>query len=62
MGALDKAINQVDMALADLSAADTQKTQAVTLATASDSPTTTTDAINFLNALKSNLMAQKTLF
>ncbi|GAA7134068.1 outer membrane beta-barrel protein [Helicobacter pylori] len=62
VGALDKAINQVDMALADLVAADTQKTQAVTLATASDSPTTTTDAINFLNALKTNLMAQKDAF
>ncbi|WP_101021077.1 outer membrane beta-barrel protein [Helicobacter pylori] len=62
VGALDKAINQVDMALADLSAADTQKTQAVTLAAASDSPTTTTDAINFLNALKTNLMAQKDAF
>ncbi|WP_120897167.1 outer membrane protein [Helicobacter pylori] len=62
VGALDKAINQVDMALADLSAADTQKTQAVTLATASDSTTTTTDAINFLNALKGNLMAQKDAF
>lgn len=62
VGALDKAINQVDMALADLSAADTQKTQAVTLATASDSATTTTDAINFLNALKTNLMAQKDAF
>lgn len=62
VGALDKAINQVDMALADLSAADTQKTQAVTLAAASDSTTTTTDAINFLNALKSNLMAQKDAF
>ncbi|WP_305875110.1 outer membrane protein [Helicobacter pylori] len=62
VGALDKAINQVDMALSDLSAADTQKTQAVTLATASDSPTTTTDAINFLNALKTNLMAQKDAF
>ncbi len=62
VGVLDKAINQVDMALADLSAADTQKTQAVTLATASDSATTTTDAINFLNALKSNLMAQKDAF
>ncbi|WRA72442.1 outer membrane beta-barrel protein [Helicobacter pylori] len=62
VGALDKAINQVDMALADLSAADTQKTQAVALAAASDSPTTTTDAINFLNALKSNLMAQKDAF
>ncbi|MGN8392905.1 outer membrane protein [Helicobacter pylori] len=62
VGALDKAINQVDMALADLVTADTQKTQAVTLATASDSPTTTTDAINFLNALKSNLMAQKDAF
>ncbi|WP_187846834.1 outer membrane protein [Helicobacter pylori] len=60
VGALDKAINQVDMALADLSAADTQKTQAVTLATAS--ATTTTDAINFLNALKTNLMAQKDAF
>ncbi|RKV28654.1 hypothetical protein DD746_07745 [Helicobacter pylori] len=62
VGALDKAINQVDMALADLSATDTQKTQAVTLAVASDSTTTTTDAINFLNALKNNLMAQKDAF
>ncbi len=62
VGALDKAINQVDMALADLVAADTQKTQAVTLAAASDSTTTTTDAINFLNALKTNLMAQKDAF
>ncbi|WP_181324032.1 outer membrane protein [Helicobacter pylori] len=60
VGALDKAINQVDMALADLSATDTQKTQAVTLATAS--ATTTTDAINFLNALKNNLTAQKDAF
>ncbi|GAA8475304.1 outer membrane beta-barrel protein [Helicobacter pylori] len=62
VGALDKAINQVDMALADLATADTQKTQAVTLAAASDSATTTTDAINFLNALKTNLMAQKDAF
>ncbi|WP_120830980.1 outer membrane beta-barrel protein [Helicobacter pylori] len=62
VGALDKAINQVDMALADLVTADTQKTQAVTLAAASDSATTTTDAINFLNALKTNLMAQKDAF
>ncbi|PDX24408.1 outer membrane beta-barrel protein [Helicobacter pylori] len=62
VGALDKAINQVDMALANLATADTQKTQAVTLAAASDSATTTTDAINFLNALKSNLMAQKDAF
>ncbi|MCQ2981060.1 outer membrane beta-barrel protein [Helicobacter pylori] len=62
VGALDKAINQVDMALADLSAADTQKTQAVALAAASDSATTTTDAINFLSALKNNLMAQKDAF
>ncbi|WRG01385.1 outer membrane beta-barrel protein [Helicobacter pylori] len=62
VGALDKAINQVDMALADLVTADTQKTQAVVLAAASDSATTTTDAINFLNALKSNLMAQKDAF
>ncbi len=62
VGALDKAINQVDMALADLVTADTQKTQAVTLATASDSSTTTTDAINFLNALRTNLMAQKDAF
>ncbi|RVY83430.1 outer membrane beta-barrel protein [Helicobacter pylori] len=60
VGALDKAINQVDMALADLSATDTQKTQAVTLATTGSS--TTTDAINFLNALKNNLMAQKAAF
>ncbi|EJB27397.1 outer membrane protein HorA [Helicobacter pylori NQ4200] len=62
VGALDKAINQVDMALTDLTTADTQKTQAVVLAAASDSATTTTDAINFLNALKSNLMAQKDAF
>ncbi|GAA6853488.1 outer membrane beta-barrel protein [Helicobacter pylori] len=62
VGALDKAINQVDMALADLVAADTQKTQAVALAAASDSTTTTTDATNFLNALKTNLMAQKDAF
>ncbi len=62
VGALDKAINQVDMALADLATADTQKTQAVTLAAASDSATTTTDAINFLSALKTNLMAQKDAF
>ncbi|GAA8338277.1 outer membrane beta-barrel protein [Helicobacter pylori] len=64
VGALDKAINQVDMALADLVTADTQKTQAVTLATTGSSTTnsTTTDAINFLNALKSNLMAQKDAF
>ncbi|WQS71776.1 outer membrane beta-barrel protein [Helicobacter pylori] len=64
VGALDKAINQVDMALADISAADTQKTQAVTLATTGSSTTnsTTTDAINFLNALKTNLMAQKDAF
>ncbi|KOS35224.1 hypothetical protein AM497_00360 [Helicobacter pylori] len=62
VGALDKAINQVDMALADLVTADTQKTQAVALAAASDSATTMTDAINFLNALKTNLMAQKDAF
>ncbi|MGL2573508.1 outer membrane protein [Helicobacter pylori] len=61
VGALDKAINQVDMALADLTTTDTQKTQAVTLATA-DNSTTTTDAINFLNALKTNLTAQKDAF
>ncbi|WQX09494.1 outer membrane beta-barrel protein [Helicobacter pylori] len=60
VGALDKAINQVDMALSDLATADTQKTQAVTLATTGSS--TTTDAINFLNALKNNLMAQKDAF
>ncbi len=62
VGTLDKAINQVDMALADLVTADTQKTQAVVLAAASDSTTTTTDAINFLSALKNNLMAQKDAF
>ncbi|RVY44527.1 outer membrane beta-barrel protein [Helicobacter pylori] len=62
VGVLDKAINQVDIALADLVTADTQKTQAVALAAASDSATTTTDAINFLNALKTNLMAQKDAF
>ncbi|RVY77016.1 outer membrane beta-barrel protein [Helicobacter pylori] len=61
VGALDKAINQVDMALADLVTADTQKTQAVTLATTGNS-TTTTDAINFLSALKNNLTAQKDAF
>ncbi|MCQ2777772.1 outer membrane protein [Helicobacter pylori] len=64
VGALDKAINQVDMALADLSATDTQKMQAVTLAATDSSTTnsTTTDAINFLNALKTNLTAQKDAF
>ncbi len=63
VGALDKAINQVDMALVDLATADdTQKTQAVALAAASDSATTTTDAINFLSALKNNLTAQKDAF
>ncbi|WP_367686304.1 outer membrane protein [Helicobacter pylori] len=64
VGALDKAINQVDMALADLVTADTQKTQAVTLAATGSGTTnsTTTDAINFLNALKNNLMAQKDAF
>ncbi|PUD24122.1 outer membrane protein [Helicobacter pylori] len=61
VGALDKAINQVDMALADLATSDTQKTQAVTLATTGSS-TTTTDAINFLSALKNNLTAQKDAF
>ncbi|GAA9275821.1 outer membrane beta-barrel protein [Helicobacter pylori] len=60
VGALDKAINQVDMALADLNATDTQKTQAITLATTDSSATT--DAINFLNALKNNLTAQKDAF
>lgn len=60
VGALDKAINQVDTALADLVTTDTQKTQAVTLAATGSS--TTTDAINFLNALKTNLMAQKDAF
>ncbi len=63
VGVLDKAINQVDMALADLVTTDTQKTQAVTLATTGSSAnSTTTDAINFLNALKTNLMAQKDAF
>ncbi len=64
VGALDKAIAQVDMALADLNATDTPKTQAATLVTTDNSATnsTTTDAINFLNALKSNLVAQKDAF
>ncbi len=63
VGALDKAINQVDTALADLVTTDTQKTQAVTLATTgSSASSTTTDAINFLNALKNNLTAQKAAF
>ncbi len=66
VGALDKAIAQVDMALADLAAnvADTPKTQAATLVTADNSATnsTTTDAINFLSALKNNLTAQKDAF
>ncbi len=60
VGALDKAINQVDAALANLVTTDTQKTQAVTLAATGSS--TTTDAIAFLNALKSNLTAQKDAF
>ncbi len=63
VGALDKAINQVDMALVDLVTTDTQKTQAVTLAaTGSSANSTTTDAINFLNALKTNLETQKAAF
>ncbi|WP_367301464.1 hypothetical protein [Helicobacter pylori] len=63
VGVLDKAINQVDMALADLVTTDTQKTQAVTLAaTDSSASSTTTDAINFLSVLKTNLMAQKDAF
>ncbi|GAA7412390.1 hypothetical protein ID0983_08120 [Helicobacter pylori] len=64
VGALDKAINQVDTALADLVTADTQKTQAATLATTGSSATNsaTTDAINFLSALKNNLVAQKDAF
>ncbi|GAA8772910.1 hypothetical protein DUHN17_00440 [Helicobacter pylori] len=63
VGALDKAINQVDTALADLNTTDTQKMQAVTLATTgSSASSTTTDAIAFLNALKTNLMAQKDAF
>ncbi|GAA7875216.1 hypothetical protein HpMS196_02610 [Helicobacter pylori] len=63
VGALDKAINQVDTALADLVTTDTQKTQAVTLvATGSNDSSTTTDAINFLNALKTNLIDQKDAF
>ncbi|GHQ82351.1 membrane protein [Helicobacter pylori] len=63
VGVLDKAINQVDTALADLVTTDTQKTQAVTLATTGSSTNSTTaDAINFLNALKTNLTAQKDAF
>ncbi len=63
VGALDKAINQVDTALADLVTTDTQKTQAVTLATTGSSAnSTTTDAIVFLNALKTNLETQKAAF
>ncbi|WP_033771132.1 outer membrane beta-barrel protein [Helicobacter pylori] len=60
VSALDKAINEVDMALANLVTTDTQKTQAVVLATTGNS--TTTDAINFLNALKTNLADQKAAF
>ncbi|WP_033786284.1 outer membrane beta-barrel protein [Helicobacter pylori] len=56
---LDKAINEVDMALANLVTTDTQKAQAVVLATGGS---TTTDAINFLNALKTNLADQKAAF
>ncbi|QQW97290.1 outer membrane beta-barrel protein [Helicobacter pylori] len=58
VGALDKAINQVDAALSDLVTTDTQKTQAVTLAASS----TTTNAIAFLSALKTNLETQKAAF
>ncbi|GAA9382346.1 hypothetical protein BTM416_01220 [Helicobacter pylori] len=60
VSALDKAISQVDTALADLVKTDAQKTQAVTLATTGSS--TTTDAITFLNALKTNLETQKAAF
>ncbi len=66
VGALDKAIAQVDMALADLAVntTDTPKMQVATLVTADNSATnsTTTDAINFLSALKNNLTAQKDAF
>ncbi len=63
VGALDKAISQVDAALANLVTTDGQKTQAVTLAAAgSNTSSTTTDAIAFLSALKDNLTAQKTAF
>ncbi len=67
VGALDQAIAQVDMALADLAVntTDTPKTQAATLVTTDSSTTnstTTTDAINFLSALKNNLTAQKDAF
>ncbi|BAJ57317.1 outer membrane protein HorA [Helicobacter pylori F30] len=63
VGALDKAINQVDTALSDLVTTDTQKMQAVTLAaTGSSANSTTTDAITFLNALKTNLETQKAAF
>ncbi|GAA8723171.1 hypothetical protein oki386_02620 [Helicobacter pylori] len=60
VGTLDKAINQVDMGSSRSYYNGYEKTQAVTLA-ATDS-STTTDAINLLNALKSNLMAQKDAF
>ncbi len=60
VGTLDKVISQVDTALADLNTTDTQKTQAVTLATTGSS--TTTDAISFLSALKTNLETQKDAF
>ncbi|GAA7645751.1 hypothetical protein HpBhutan239_04100 [Helicobacter pylori] len=60
VSALDKAISQVDTALADLVTTDAQKTQAVTLATTGSS--TTTDAISFLRALKTNLETQKAAF
>ncbi len=60
VSALDKAINEVDMALANLVTTDTQKTQAVVLATTGNSATT--DVINFLNALKTNLVDQKAAF
>ncbi len=63
VGALDKAISQVDAALANLVTTDAQKTQAVTLAaTGSSTSSTTTDAIAFLNALKTNLETQKAAF
>ncbi|GAA9354351.1 hypothetical protein HpHA251_03790 [Helicobacter pylori] len=60
VNALDKAISQVDTALADLVTTDAQKTQVVTLATTGSS--TTTDAISFLRALKTNLETQKAAF
>lgn len=63
VGALGKAINQVDTALADLVTTDTQKTQAVTLATTGSSANSTTNRCHkFLKRTKNQFNGSKRRF